>query len=155
MIVASAVNRAMLRKDFAQGAEGEWRVLRQNLNHIATHLHRPVLPNLTIIAITPVTAPAMTKPDVVQALDQLEASTDRFEEKLKNSLHHSTSNMTRRERVWNRWADLLENSSDNMLQKFKEKDSREFQHELERTLMVSEAINPVRVNDFETLQDGV
>jgi hypothetical protein len=141
MIVASAINRTMLRKDFAATAEPEWRGFREDLNHIATQLHRPVLPNITVINIVPASAAIMTKVDVKQALEQLEASTDLFEEKFRKSIQHSTANMTNRESVWNQWADYLEDVSDDMLEEYKENDPKEFQKELERTLMVGEAIN--------------
>jgi hypothetical protein len=141
MIAASAINRAMLRKDFAMHAEADWRKLRGDLNHIATQLRRPLLPNITVINIVPAAPALMDKVDVKQALEKIEASTDRFEEKFRNSIQHSTANMTRRERVWNQWADYLENVSDDMLEEFKEKDANGFQEELERTLMVAEAIN--------------
>lgn len=143
MSVASAINRAMLRKDFAAHAERAWRGLREDLNHIAGQMHRPVLPNITVINLIPASAAIMAKVDVKQALDQLEASTDRFEEKFRKSLQHSTVNMTTRERVWNQWADYLEDVSDDMLEEYKENDPKEFQKELERTLMVGEAINRV------------
>ena len=139
MLVASAINRAMLRKDFAAHAEGAWRGLREDLNHIAGQMHRPVLPNITVINVIPASAAIMVKVDV----KQLEASTDRFEEKFRKSLQHSTVNMTTRERVWNQWADYLEDVSDDMLEEYKENDPKEFQKELERTLMVGEAINRV------------
>jgi hypothetical protein len=149
MLVASAINRAMLRKDFAAHAEGAWRGLREDLNHIAGRMHRPVLPNITVINVIPASAAIMVKVDVKQALDQLEASTDRFEEKFRKSLQHSTVNMTTRERVWNQWADYLEDVSDDMLEEYKENDPKEFQKELERTLMVGEAINRVMLrSDF-------
>jgi cytochrome c556 len=143
MIVASAINRSMLRKDFAAAAESEWSAMRSDLNHIAKQLHRPVLPNMTIISIV-VAGPAnFAKPNVKQTLEQLEASTDRFEEKFRKSIQHSTANMTDRERIWNRWADYLEDTSDDMLEEYKETDARGFQEELERTLMVGEAINRI------------
>lgn len=141
MLVASAINRAMLRKDFASHAEATWRGLREDLNHIASEMHRPLLPNITVINVVPASAAIMVKVDVKQALDQLEASTDRFEEKFRKSLQHSTVNMTTRERVWNQWADYLEDVSDDMLEEYKENDPKEFQKELERTLMIGEAIN--------------
>jgi hypothetical protein len=143
MMVASAINRAMLRKDFASNAEGAWRGLREDLNHIAGQMHRPVLPNITVINVVPASAAIMVKVEVKQALDQLEASTDRFEAKFRKALQHSTVNMTTRERVWNQWADYLEDVSDDMLEEYKENDPKEFQEELERTLMVGEAINRV------------
>jgi hypothetical protein len=143
MIIGSAINRAMLRKDLASHAETDWRALREDLNHIATQMHRPVLPNVTVITLVPASAATMAKVDVKQALDQLEPSTDRFEEKFRKSLQHSTANMTTRERVWSQWADYLEDVSDDMLEEYKENDPKEFQKELERTLMVGEAINRV------------
>ena len=143
MIVGSAINRAMLRKDFAVNAEASWGAIRTDLNHIATEMHRPVLPNVTVITITPATTAMMAKVEVKQALEKIEASTDRFEEKLRKALHSSTANMTDRERVWNQWADYLENTSDDMLEEFKENDPNEFQKELERTLMVAEAMNRI------------
>lgn len=141
MMIASAINRAMLRKDFAAYAEADWRTLRQDLNTVATEMRRPVLPNVTVINLVPAVLAVLAKPDVKQALDQLEASTDRFEEKFRNALQHSTANMTDRQRMWNRWADYLERVTDDMLEEYKENDIAEVQEELERTLMVSEAIN--------------
>jgi hypothetical protein len=141
MIVASAINRTMLRKDFAANAEGDWRMLRDDLNHIAMQLRRPVLPNITVIQIAPVAVTTLDKAEVKQALEQLEASTDRFQEKLQKSLRGSTANMTDQQRHWNRWARYLEDTSDDMLDEFKEKDAKDFQRELEQTLLVAEAIN--------------
>lgn len=141
MLAASAINRAMLRKDFSAGAESVWRNVREDLNHIATQLHRPVLPNVTVVVIAPAAPTLLAAPAVRQVMEQLEASTDRFEDSLKKSLQHSTANMTRRERVWNDWADYLEDTTDDMLEEYKEKDVREFQTKLERTLMVADAMN--------------
>ena len=143
MIVGSAINRAMLRKDFAVNAEASWAVMRDNLNHIAAQMHRPALPNVTVITITPATPALMSRVNIKQALEQIEASTDRFETKLRNSIQHSTANMTDREGVWNQWADYLEDTSDDMLEEYNENDPAEFQKELERTLMVAEAINRI------------
>jgi hypothetical protein len=143
MIVGAAINRAMLRRDFAAHADVAWSAIRADLNHIAMQMHRPPLPNVTVITITPATPALMVKVDVKQALEHIEAGTDRFEKKLRDSLHSSTANMTARERVWNQWADYLEDTSDDMLEEYKENDPKEFQKELERTLMVAEAINRV------------
>ena len=143
MIVGSAINRAMLRKDFAAHAEAEWSAIRGDLNHIATQLHRPVLPNITVVNIIPATKALMMTVNVKQALEHIEASTDRFEEKFRKSVQSSTANMTPREQVWKQWADYLEDVSDDMLEEWKEDDPKEFQEELERTLMVSEAINRI------------
>ena len=143
MIVGSAINRAMLRKDFAMHTEASWSTIRSDLNHIAMQMHRPPLPNVTVITITPATPALMVKVDVKQALEHIEEGTDRFEKKFRNSLHSSTANMNPRERVWNQWADYLEDTSDDMLEEYKENDPKDFQKELERTLMVAEAINRV------------
>jgi hypothetical protein len=143
MVAASALNRTVLRKDFATHAEAEWRALREDLNHIASQLRRPLLPNVTVINLVPATSAVLVKVNVKQALDQIESSTDRFEEKFRKSIQHSTVNMTERERVWNQWADYLEDVSDDMLEEYKENDPVECQEELERTLMVSEAINRI------------
>jgi hypothetical protein len=141
MIVSSAINRSMLRKDFSANAESHWAGLRADMNHIAGHLHRPVLPNITAIVISPAPVTLLSRTDVRQVLSELEASTDRFEDKLRKTLQHSTANMTSRERVWNQWADYLEDTSDDMLEEFREKDPTGFQEELERTLMVADALN--------------
>ena len=143
MIVGSAINRAMLRKDFAVGAEASWSVIRENMNHIAAQLHRPVLPNVTVITITPATPALMAKANVKHTFEQLEASTDRFEKKFRSCIQRSTANMTDRERTWSQWADYLEDTTDDMLEEYKENDAHEFQKELERTLMVAEAINRI------------
>jgi hypothetical protein len=143
MIVASAINRTMLRKDFATHAEADWRALREDLNHIAKQLHRPVLPNMTVVTIVTATPALMMSVNVKQALEHIEASTDRFEEKFRKAIQHSTANMTPRERVWTQWADYLEDVSHDMLEEWKENDPKEFQEELERTLMVAEAINRI------------
>jgi hypothetical protein len=149
MIVASAINRTMLRKDFATHAEAEWSAIRADLNHIATQMHRPVLPNLTVVNIIPATKALMMTVNVKQALEHIEASTDRFEEKFRKSVQSSTANMTPREQVWKQWADYLEDVSDDMLEEWKEDDAKEFQEELERTLMVAEAINRIMLrSDF-------
>jgi hypothetical protein len=143
MVVGSAINRAMLRKDFAVHAEASWTSIRTDLNHIAAQMHRPPMPNITVITVTPATPALMVKVDVKQALEHIEAGTDRFEKKFRDSLHSSTANMTARERVWGQWADYLEDTSDDMLEEYKENDPKEFQKELERTLMVAEAINRI------------
>ena len=143
MIAGSAINRAMLRKDFVVNAEASWVVVRDNLNHIAAQMRRPALPNVTVVTITPATPALMARVDMKQSLEQLEASTDRFEKKFRYSIQHSTANMTDRERIWDQWADYLEDTSDDMLEEFKENDPAEFQKELERTMMVAEAINRI------------
>ena len=143
MIIGSAINRTMLRKDFAANAESEWRGLREDLNHIAAQMHRPPLPNLTVVNIIPATKALMMSVNVKQALEHIEASTDRFEEKFRKSIQHSTANLTPREENWNVWADYLEDVSDDMLEEWKEEDATEFQEELERTMMVAEAINRI------------
>jgi hypothetical protein len=77
MIAASAINRAMLRKDFTMHAEADWRTLRDDLNRIAIQFRRPVLPNVTVISIVPAAPASMDKVDIKQALEKIEASTDR------------------------------------------------------------------------------
>ena len=61
MIAASAINWAMLRQDFSANAEGVWKEVRQDLNHIATQMHRPVLPNVTVAVITIAPAAILAK----------------------------------------------------------------------------------------------
>ena len=82
-------------------------MLREDLNHIAAQMHRPVLPNLTVVNIIPATKALMMTVNVKQALEHIEAGTDRFEEKFRKSIQSSTVNMTDRQRVWNEIARYL------------------------------------------------
>jgi hypothetical protein len=95
MIVGAAINRSMLRRDFAANADAQWSGLRADLNHIAKHLHRPVLPNVTVIRIMPAPMTLLSRTEVKQALSEIEASTDRFEDKLRKAIQQSTAHMTR------------------------------------------------------------
>lgn len=126
MIVATGINRAMLRREFSPLAEAEWRTLRQDLNQIAMQLRRPVLPNITVAVLTPATPEMMRKVEVKQVMEELEASTDRFERKLRGALNASTLTGTRRQTLFNNWADVLEDVSDDMLEEYKENDAKEF-----------------------------
>ena len=141
MLAASAIDRAMLRKDFSTRAETLWSGIREDLNHIAMQLHRPVLPNVTVVIINPINTTTMTGASVKPIMERLESETDRFEDSLRKALRSSTVNMTNRQRVWNRWADMLEDSSDDMLKDYSHNDASRFQNRLETTLMVGEALN--------------
>jgi hypothetical protein len=141
MLAASAINRAMPRKDFSTKAESLWSGIREDLNHVAMQLHRPVLPNVTVVIINPINTTAMAGTSVKPIMERLESETDRFEDSLRKALRGSTVNMTNRQRVWNQWADLLEDSSDDMLKDYRHNDPAKFQNRLETTLMVGEALN--------------
>jgi hypothetical protein len=144
LIAGAAIDRVMLRRDLAGAAEADWRSLRADLNTVAMAFHRPVLPNVTVTTITTTVAPALlSKPNVTHVMERIEAGTDRFEDKLKDALQHSTANMTDREELFSLWANGLESASDEMLEQFKEKDTRDFVNELQNTLMMASAINRI------------
>lgn len=140
MTVGAAINRAMLRKDFAANAETQWSAVRKSLNHIAAAGGMPVLPNVTVIAWTAASPEVLTKPDIRQVLERLENTTDVFEDKFKANVRQNTANSLDRQRAYTRWADYLEHVTDDMLEEWKENDANGFQEELERTLMVTEAL---------------
>jgi hypothetical protein len=141
MIVADGINRVMLRRDFSENAQSEWEALRQDLNQVAIEFRRPVLANVVVTAFVPATSAMLGKADVKQVMESLEASTDRFEKKFREALHHSTVATTPRADLYAGWADLLEDVSDDMLDEYRENDAKEFQEELENTLMISAAMN--------------
>jgi hypothetical protein len=150
LIVGSGINRVMLRKDFAPGLESEWNALRADLNEIAKQHHRPVLPNLTVTTVIIASPDLFRTVNVRQAMERVESATDRFEERFRKTLQHSTANMTNRETWWDGWADALEDTSDDMLEEYKENDAKEFNQELQNTLMVAAAINRIMLrSDFD------
>jgi hypothetical protein len=141
MMLASSINRMMLRKDFVTHIEPEWNSLRDGLNHIATQMHRPVLPNVTVAVINVAPASTMAKPDVKDVLTRLEAHVDDFEDKFDKAVNSSTANMKDREMLFKNWAEEFEDAADDMLENYKEDDARDFQYDLERTLLIAEMIN--------------
>jgi hypothetical protein len=45
LMMASAINRIMLRSDLSADTHTEWAAIRNDLNTLATTFRRPVLPN--------------------------------------------------------------------------------------------------------------
>jgi hypothetical protein len=140
MMMATAVNRAMLRHEFAASAEVEWRSLRSDLNSIAMMLKRPVLPNLTVVRFTTLPPDILTRADIRQVMEQLEASTDRFEDKFAKAWFTSIAGETQR-RLFKEWADALEDTSDQMLDAYKAKDAKDTREKLEQTLLLGAGVN--------------
>ena len=143
LIAGAAIDRVMLRRDLSE-AEAGWRALRADLNTVAMAFHRPVLPNVTVTTIVPTAAvAAFSKPEITLVMEKIEAGTDRFEDKFRKSIQHSTANMTDREELFDLWANALETATDEMLEQFKEKDHKDFVNELQNSLMIGAAINRV------------
>jgi hypothetical protein len=140
MLMAAAVNRAMLRHELSSSAETEWRSLRSELNSIATLLERPALPNLTVVTFWTLPPQILTRNDVRQVMDELEASTDRFKDKFEKAWFTSISGQHQR-RLFKQWSDALEDSSDQMLDKFKAKSATDTREKLEQTLLLAEGVN--------------
>ena len=146
LVAGAAIDRVMLRRDLAGAAEAEWRALRADLNTVAVAFHRPVLPNVTVTTINPSgTVVAFGRPEITHVMERIEDGTDRFEEKFKSAVQHSTANMTDREELFRLWANALETATDEMLEQFKERDHRDFSNELANALMIGAAINRVMV----------
>jgi hypothetical protein len=143
MVAASAINRVMLNKRLATSSEPLWITVRDDLNKIASEAGRTPLANLVVVPFVLATPELMGKSDVQQVMDRLEDATDRFASKFKKALNNSTANMTKRERIWNRWADELESRTDELLSEWKEKDYKEAQEELETALVIADALNRV------------
>jgi hypothetical protein len=142
LISASGVNRFLLRRDMT-GANTEWQKLREDLNQVAKAYHRPVLPDVTVSKLVPVTADSLSKPELKLTMEKIEAASDRFEQKFEDSIQHSTANMTAREEMFEWWGEALEDATDEMLDEFKDGDTEEFAHELEHALVVAEVINRI------------
>lgn len=143
LIAGAAIDRVMLRRDLSE-AESDWRALRADLNTVAMAFHRPVLPNVTVTTIVPAAAvEALSKPEITLVMEKIEAGTDRFEDKFRKSIQHSTANMTDREELFDLWANALETATDEMLEQFKEKDHKDFANELQNSLMIGAAINRI------------
>lgn len=143
LIAGAAIDRVMLRRDLSE-AEADWRALRADLNTVAMAFHRPVLPNVTVTTIVPTAAvAAFSKPEITLVMEKIEAGTDRFEDKFRKSIQHSTANMTDREELFDLWANALETATDEMLEQFKEKDHKDFTNELQNSLMIGAAINRI------------
>jgi hypothetical protein len=140
MMLATAVNRAMLRRDFGSTAEAEWNALRSDLNTIAMLLNRPVLPNLTVVTITNIPPDILTRAEIRQVMDGLEASTDRFKEKFDKAWHTSIAPENQRA-LFRRWAEMLEDTSDQMLDRYKARHASDTRDKLERTLLLGAGMN--------------
>lgn len=141
MMAASGLNRVMLDKTLASAAETEWRSLREQLNALANRYHRPVLPNITVATLVPVTSDFFTRAELTHVMGRIESATDRFREKFDKAIQHSTANLTDREDLFISWSRQLEDVTDEMLENFKEKDTKEFQEEIQNTMVVAEVIN--------------
>lgn len=144
MIAASGVNRFMLRNDMSSAAE-QWDMLRKGLNEVANEYHRPVLANITVATLVPVTAQMLSKPDVKLSMERIEAAADRFHKKFDDAIQHSTANLTDREDLFKTWGKDLEDATDEMMEQFKDKDYKDFAHRLEETLVVADVINRMMI----------
>jgi hypothetical protein len=145
MMAAAGLNRVMLDKSLSAAAETEWRNLREHLNMLAKHFHRPVLPNMTVVTLVPVTTETFSRAEFAHVMDRMESATDRFREKFEQAIQNSTANMTDREDLFLDWSRQLEDVTDEMRENFKEKDTGEFQEEIQNTLVVADVINRLMV----------
>lgn len=141
LIVAEGINRAMLHSDLSSQAEEQWNLLREDMNTIAMAFHRPVLANVTVATLVPATDALMTKAEVTQVMERIEAATDRFKEKFEKAMDARVATKTNREDFFTRWAQDLEDVSDDMLEEYNEKDEKEFSEELQNTLVIAAALN--------------
>jgi hypothetical protein len=140
MLLATAVNRAMLRREFSSSAESEWNSLRGDLNTIALMMNRAVLPNLTIVTFTNLPPDILTRTELRQVMDELEASTDRFKDKFDKAWYTSIAAENQRA-LFRRWAELLEDTSDQMLDRYKARNAPETRDKLEQTLLLGAGMN--------------
>jgi hypothetical protein len=141
LIIATGVNRAMLRHDLSGAAQEQWSTIRTDLNSVAKAFHRPVLPNVTVVTLVPATGEMLKKSEVKHVMERLEGGTDRFKDKFEKAMHARVVTQTDRADLFRGWADQLEDVSDDMLEEYKENDSREFSQELENTLILAAATN--------------
>jgi hypothetical protein len=143
MIAATGLNRVMLDRNLASGAETDWQALREQLNTLAKSYHRPALPNLTITTLVPVTDEMLGKAEIKHVMDRMESATDRFKEKFDNAIQSSTANMTDRERMFLAWSRQLEDVTDEMVENFKEQDPKEFQERMQNTMVAADIVNRI------------
>jgi hypothetical protein len=111
------------------------------MNTIAMAFHRPVLANVTVATLVPATDALMSKAEVTQVMERIEAATDRFKEKFEKAMDARVVTKTNREDFFTRWAQDLEDVSDDMLEEYNEKDEKEFSEELQNTLVIAAALN--------------
>jgi hypothetical protein len=153
MLLATSINRAMLRKEYASAAETEWSSLRLELNDAAALLGRAVLPNITVVRFTSLAPDVLTRADIRLVMDQLEASTDRFEDKFKQA-HFTSISHPEQKRLFTEWADALEDTSDDMLNEYKARNADAARDKLERTLLIAAGINRMML-DSQTAAEPV
>jgi hypothetical protein len=115
MILATGVNRAMLRHDLGPMADAQWKAVRDDVNTVATVFRRPVLPNVTAVTLVPVNDDLLTKTDVQHVMERLESSTDRFKEKFDQAMNARVATKTNREEMFTNLADDLEDVSDELI----------------------------------------
>ena len=118
MMAATAINRAMIRRGFAPGPEGQWIAIRNDLNQVAQALGNPALPDMRVVIFRAVPASTLSSPNVKQVMDSLRSSSDRFEEKLEHAWFVAMGPKERR--VLQRWADDLKSATSRMLDEYKD-----------------------------------
>jgi hypothetical protein len=141
LIIGTGINRAMLRSEFSMLAEQEWSRFREDLNSVALALHRPVMPNVTVVTLIPASPELMSKAEVKHVMERIEASTDRFKDKFEDAMNARTVSLTNRADLFTAWARDLEDVSDDMLEEYNENDPKEFAQELQNTMVVASAMN--------------
>lgn len=141
LIIGTGINRAMLRSEFSMLAEQEWSRFRADLNSLAIAFHRPVMPNVNVITLIPASPELMSKADVKHVMERIEASTDRFKDKFEDAMNAHTTSLTNRADLFTAWARDLEDVSDDMLEEYSENDPKEFDEELQNTMVVASAMN--------------
>jgi hypothetical protein len=139
MMAATAINRVMIRRGFAPGPEQQWTAIRADANTVAQSLGRPPLPDMTIIIFRPVSSGVLTQPDVKTVMNELRASSDRFEDKIEHAWFVGMGPTERH--VMQRWADDLKSATDHLLDEYKDGDAPEFQFRLEECLMLAAGMN--------------
>jgi hypothetical protein len=140
MMAAAAINRAMLSRDFSNLSQSRWKAIRDDLNTVASAFAIAPLPNVTVVTFVPATGEMLTRADVRQVMDELEAATDRFTDKFDNAWYTGISGETQKA-FFEQAADHLEDAADDVLDEYKEKDAREFQQEFEQALVIAAGMN--------------
>jgi hypothetical protein len=88
---------------------------------------------------------------VRDAMNRLEKNVDTFEDRFEAALDRSSYNGGHTEDTLLRWADMLEDEIDNMVEDYKENDTQEFVDHFENAAIVASAINRTMLRkDFAT-----
>jgi hypothetical protein len=140
MMAATAINRAMLSRDFSNLSQSHWNAIRDDLNTVASEFGIARLPNVTVVTFVPATGEMLSRADVRQVMDELEAATDRFTDKFDDAWYTSISGDTQKD-FFEQAADHLEDAADDMLDEYKEEDASGFQEEFEQALVIAAGMN--------------